>query len=337
MLRTRQVQAPTTEDFIREFKDCKIFSKLDLNHGYHQFVLDEESRRIMTFSNPRGNYRYKGLAFGGLNSQDLFDAEIAKIISGIPRVLNTRDDTMVGGVDWKDHNADLRMLLQRIEDHNLTLRREKCEFGKTTLNFHGHLFTTDGLKPSANKMKAVQDCMPPKTKEELVSFLQMPAYLSRYISNFSSRCEPLRRLTRVKAKFEWTTEQQAAFEDLKSAITSAPVLVPYYPARDRLVICDGSATGLGGELFQKTQHGYQPVHYVSRTLTDTERRYSLIERETLAVEFATSRLQMYLLEGKHFQLATDHKPLLPLFNNSQAKLPPRIERLIMKCRTWTLP
>ena len=71
---------------------------------------------------------------------------------------------------------------------------------------------------------------------------------------------------------------------------------------------------------------------MSRTLTDTERRYSQIERETLAVEFATSRLQMYLLGGKHFQLATDHKPLLPLFNNPQAKLPPRIERLIMKMK-----
>ena len=239
---------------------------------------------------------------------------------------------MVGGVDWKDHNANLRMLLQRIEDHNLTLRREKCEFRKTTLNFHGHLLTTDGLKPSADKIKAVQNCMPLKTKEELVSFLQMLAYLFRYISNFSSRCEPLRRLTRVKAKFEWTTEHQAAIEDLKSAITSAPVLVPYYPERDTLVICDGSPTGLGGGLFQKTQNDYQPVHFVSRTLTDTERRYSQIERETLAVGFATSRLQMYLLGGKHFQLATDLKPLLPLFNNPQAKLPPRIERLIMKMK-----
>ena len=329
MLRTRQVQAPITEDFIREFKECKVFSKLDLNHGYHQFCLDEESRKIMTFSTPWGNFRYKRLAFGGLNSQDLFDAEIAKVISGIPHVLNNRDDIMIGGVDWEDHNRNLAALLRRIEDHNLTLRREKCEFGKTTLNFHGHLFTADGLRPSPDKIQAVKDCEPPKTKEELVSFLQMLAYLSRYISNFSSRCEPLRRLTRDKLKFEWTQEQQTAFVDLKDAITSAPVLVPYYPDRQTLVICDGSPTGLGAGLFQKTQHGYQPVHYVSRTLTDTESRYSQIEREALAVEFATSRLQMYLIGGKQFQIATDHKPLLPLFNNPQAKLPPRIERIIL--------
>ena len=158
----------------------------------------------------------------------------------------------------------------------------------------------------------------------------MLAYLSHYIENFSSRCEPLRRQTRDKTKFVWSTEQQDAFEDLKSAITKAPVLVPYFLERDTLAICDGSPTGLRGGLFQKTPCGYQPVHYVSHTLTDRESRYSQIERETLAVEFATSRLQMYLLGGKHFQLATDHKPLLPLFNNPQAKLPPRIERLIMK-------
>jgi hypothetical protein len=139
------------------------------------------------------------------------------------------------------------------------------------------------------------------SREELVLFLQMLAYLSRYINNFSSRCEPLRRLTRNDAKFEWTNEQQTAFDNLKKAITSAPVLIPHYPERDTLVICDGSPTGLGGALFQKTQHGYQPVHYVSRTLTDTESRYSQIERETLAAEFTTSRLQMYLLGGQAFR------------------------------------
>lgn len=80
MQRTRQVQAPITEDFINTFKDCKVFSKLDMNHGYHQFSLDEESRKLMTFSSPWGNYRYKRLAFGGVNSQDLFDAEMSKII-----------------------------------------------------------------------------------------------------------------------------------------------------------------------------------------------------------------------------------------------------------------
>ena len=158
----------------------------------------------------------------------------------------------------------------------------------------------------------------------------MVAYLSRYINNFSSRCEPLRKLTKDNAQFEWSIEQERAFKDLKAAITEAPVLISYHPERATLIICDGSPEGLGGGLFQKTEQGFQPVHYVSRTLTDTEKRYSQIEREALAVEFTTTRLQMYLLGVPKFQLATDHKPLLPLFINPTAKLPPRIERLALK-------
>ena len=130
MLRTRNVQAPIKEDFVTEFRDCKVFSKLDLNHGYHQFCLETKSRKTMTFSTPWGNYRYKRLAFGGVNSQDLFDAEIAKIISGIPKVLKNRDDIIVNGRDLDEHNKNLAQLLQRLENHNLTLRHEKCEFGK---------------------------------------------------------------------------------------------------------------------------------------------------------------------------------------------------------------
>ena len=151
MLPTRNVQAPITKYFVTEFRDCKAFSKLDLNHGYYQFCLEPESRKTMTFStlggNYRyyqfclepesrktmtfstlgGNYRYKRLAFGRVNTQDLFDAEIAKIISGIPKVLNNRDDIIVNGRDLDEHNKNLAQLLQRLEDHNLTLRHEKCE------------------------------------------------------------------------------------------------------------------------------------------------------------------------------------------------------------------
>ena len=228
MLRTRHVQAPIIEDFITAFKGCSTFSKLDLNHGYHQFVIDSQSRQAMTFSTPWGNYRYKRLAFGGVNSQDLFDSEMAKILSGIPKILNNRDDIMIGGVDLSDHDRNLQMVLKRLNNHNLTLRQGKCEFRKSTLEFHGHVFTAEGLKPSASKIRAVNEFQRPRTKEELVSFLQIVAYMSRYIDRFSSRCEPL-RLTKANTKFEWGPQQQQAFDDLKSMLTLAPVLVPYHP------------------------------------------------------------------------------------------------------------
>ena len=116
----------------------------------------------------------------------------------------------------------------------------------------------------------------------------MVAYLSQYIDRFSSRCEPLRRLTKANIKIRVGPRPTQAFDDLKPTLTSAPVLIPYQPGRETMVIVDGSPEGLGGALLQKTADGFQPVHYVSRTLTDTEKRCSQIEREALAAEFAIS-------------------------------------------------
>ena len=141
-------------------------------------------------------------------------------------MLNNRDDVLVGGTDWDDHNKNLMSVLQRLEIHNITLRKEKCEFGKSRIEFHGHLFTERGVKPSPSKVEAVCKCEPPKSKEELISFVQMMTYLSRYISNFSRRCEPLRRLTRKDEKFMWNPEQQLTFEDLEEAIPTASILIP---------------------------------------------------------------------------------------------------------------
>ena len=202
-------------------------------------------RQAMTFSMPRGNYRHMRLAFGGFNSQDLLDNEMAKILSGIPKTLNNCDNIMIGWVDLADHDKNLETVLEKLKDHNLTLLK-RCEFCKSTLEFHSHLFTSKGLKPSASKVASVNACQKPNTKEELVSFLQMVAYLSRYIDQFSSRCEPLRRLTKENTKFQWGPEQQQAFHDLKAALASAPVLIPYQTGQETLVIVDGSPEGLGG-------------------------------------------------------------------------------------------
>ena len=113
---------------------------------------------------------------------------------------------MVGGKDWEEHNRNLETVLERLKIHNLTLRRQKCEFGQTSIEFHGHQLTSEGLRPSPSKVTAIKEMERPKTKEEFVSFIQMVAYLSRFIENFSSRSEPLRRLTKQGHSFEWNQE-----------------------------------------------------------------------------------------------------------------------------------
>ena len=88
--------------------------------------------------------------------------------------------------------------------------------------------------------------------------------------------------------------------------------------------------GLSAALLQKTDRGMQPVHFISRTMTETEKRYSQTEKDALAIKWAKERLRIYLLGAPRFRIVTAHKPLIPLFNKVKAKVPPRIEKWIME-------
>lgn len=330
MERTRCVQAPIAEDFINEFKDCKVFSKLDMNAAYHQVMLDEKSRKITTFSTPWGNMRYCRVPYGALNSQDEFDQKMATLLAGLKKTLNNRDDILIGGRDRKEHNEVLEALLHKLENYGVTVRRDKCEFGKKSIEFFGHLFTDEGLKISPSKIEAVTNALPPSTKEGAYSFYMMAQFISRFIPNFTKIAEPIRESYAPEQQFRWGKKQQEAFRKLKELVTSERVLIPYSKKRETVIKVDGCPKGIAGGLYQKTKEGWKPVHHVGRALTKPESRYSQTEQEALAVQWTTERLSMYLVGSPKFIIETDHKPLLPLFNNPTAKLPPRIERFVMK-------
>ena len=109
-------------------------------------------------------------------------------------------------------------VLSRLQSFGLTINKEKCEFGKQEIEFYGHRFKENGLKPSWEKIKAQKECGEPTTKEGVRSFLQMVGYMSRFIPNFSKIAEPLRALTKDKAKFKWGQEEKAAFCCLKESL-----------------------------------------------------------------------------------------------------------------------
>ena len=102
MKRSRSVQAPRVEDFEYHLHYGRIFTKLDLQQGYHQLVLDPETRRIATINTAWGNYRPRSLVFGAKSSQDVFDESMFRILGDIPHCLNQRDDILLGGRDEKE-------------------------------------------------------------------------------------------------------------------------------------------------------------------------------------------------------------------------------------------
>ena len=330
MERNRITQAPVVEDFTCKFHDCKVFSKIDLKQGYHQLVLHPDSRAVATFSTPWGNMRPKRLIFGAKSSQDLFDEAMYRIFGDIPHCLNQRDDILIGGKTLVEHNATLETVLQRAADFGITLNKEKCIFGVQELEFYGYRFTNEGLKPTQEKVIAVKECKPPGSRDEVKSFLGMIGYLAKFIPCYSVLTAPLRRLTSQDVPFSWGPEEDVAFQKLKDSITSDDTMAFFDPRKPIVVRTEASFhEGLSAGLFQRTSKGLQPVHYISRSMTGAEKRYSQTEKDPLAVKWAKSRFSMYLLGAPKFTIITSHKPLIPMFNKSCTKLPPRIEKWIM--------
>ena len=155
-------------------------------------------------------------------------------------------------------------------------------------------------------------------------------YCSRYIADYSSITHPLRQLTRAETPFEWKEEHEQAFQQLKQALTSSPVLAHYSLTAPTRVVVDASLWAVGAVLLQQQDDStYRPIAYGSRALSEMERKYTQIEKESLAIVFGCEHFHMHLY-GRPFELETDHRPLEHIYRakaSNPGKPPPaRIER-----------
>ena len=154
-------------------------------------------------------------------------------------------------------------------------------------------------------------------------------YLSKFLSQLSELCEPLRRLTHKDVEWSWSAEQEKAFENVKQAVTSAPVLQFFNSSEPVEGQRDASANGIGFVLMQNGQQ----VSYSSRALTTSERNYSQIEKELLVQVFGVERNHQYVY-GRKIILWSDHKPLETICKKPLATAPKRLQRLLLRLQQY---
>nr|XP_033948146.1 uncharacterized protein K02A2.6-like [Pseudochaenichthys georgianus] len=131
---------PTVDDLIHDLNGAVVFSKLDLNAGYHQLELHPDSRYITTFTTHTGLWRYTRLNFGINSAAEVFQNVIQGVLHGIPNVRNMSDDIIVYGKTQEEHNNSLKAVFQRLREKNITLNADKCEYSKPELEFFGYIF-----------------------------------------------------------------------------------------------------------------------------------------------------------------------------------------------------
>ncbi len=321
---------PSIEETLGQLAGAKYFTKLDANSGFYQVPLAKESSRLTTFITPFGRYCFNRLPFGISSAPEVFQRQMTQILDEVPSVPCQIDDILVSGKTREEHDARLKLVLEKISAAGVTLNLSKCEFAKTTIKFLGFIVDAAGVRPDPEKIRAITEMQEPTSITEVRRFFGMINFLSKFSPNLAEISKPIRDLLKAKSAWYWDQPQQDAFNSMKREISSAQVLAHYDSAKPTTVSADASSYGLGAVLLQQHGDDWKPVAYASRALTPTEQRYAQVEKEALATTWACERFSNYLI-GLCFTIETDHKPLLSLLGAKELDLLPiRVQRFRMR-------
>ena len=219
------------------------------------------------------------------------------------------DDILVSGKTEEEHMTNLRRVLERLQEHGVRVKKSKCSFLQSSVQYLGHRIDAEGIHATESKIQAIVKAPAPKNVTELRSFLGLLNYYGRFIPNLASLIHPLSKLLCQGTEWQWTKECRKAFCAAKQKIVSPNVLVHYDPSLPISLAADASAYGLGAVISHTMRDGTErPIAFASRTLLPSEKNYSQVEKEALSLIFGVSNFHTYLY-GRHFTLVTDHKPL----------------------------
>ncbi|XP_043245814.1 uncharacterized protein K02A2.6-like [Amphibalanus amphitrite] len=311
----------TVAEMRHMLEGARVFSELDMSHGFHQLALAEESRKMGAFRTHEGLHRFKVLFFGASPASDIFHDRISATLRGLTGCTSIHDNILVWGKTAEEHATNLDACLQRLKERGLTLRKEKCTFGSEEVNWFGWVFSKSGMSADPRKVKAIREAGPPQTTDDVRSFLQACQYNARFMFNseqaYAQLTKPLRELTRKHARFIWSKECEQAYQAILKAMTSETALRPFDPQLPTKLVTDAGPDGIAASLFQVTSDGtWIPIDHASRSLTPCEQRYCQFEKESLAQAWGMNVHRHYLL-GIRFDSVTDHKPLLAVYNGKR--------------------
>ena len=333
MKRTKfHVQTP--QEIRHDLKEATIFSEMDMGWGYHQLLLDEESKDKSVFQTHEGLHRMERLYFGPTAASGIFHNEVRKCFAGLEGVTTIHDNLLVFGKTYADHFEKLKAVLDRCAEKGIVLKPSKSTFGLTRIKWFGRDFHSNGVTADSTKIDNIREGGRPSNTEEVRSLLMACQYNAKFVFDntlnlsYEEVTAPLRRLLKKDEKFCWGAAEEKAYCQLLQILEDPSTLQPYDPTAKTHLVVDTSEVGTQASIYQEkettgTKARWVPVDHCSRALTEIEQGYSPIERESLGLSWGLEQFRYYLL-GSPFTAWTDHEPLLSLYNNNQKRTSRRI-------------
>lgn len=305
---------PRTDDTLDALRGSSVFTTMDLSSGYWQVQLDEQDKVKTAFTTGRGLYQFKVMPMGLVNSPPTFQHLMQLVLEGLSwkTCLVYLDDIIVYSANFPAHLEHLQEVFDRLRAANLKLKPSKCHFAQKQVTFLGHVVSAGGLRPDPNNVEKVKQWPTPDSPTTVRAFLGLCSYYRRFIYQYANLSEPLHALTQKGKIFCWTETEQKAFDALRHALSSAPILS--YPdfSREFLLFTDASNLAIGCVLSQMNDKNMENViAYGSHVLTKREKCWSTYDRELWAIVWSIRQYRQYLT-GHRFRIITDHKPLLSL-------------------------
>jgi len=298
---------PRTDDCFDALSGSKWFNCMDLCSGFWQIEMDEADKAKTAFSTSQGLYHFRVMPFGLVNAPSTFQRLMEDVLRGLQwkESLLYMDDIITPGKTVDECLERLEHVFQRLRAAHLKLKPSKCVFFQKSAKCLGHIVTEDGVKTDPEKVEVVKDWPTPGNVKHTRSFLGLASYYRRYVKGFSDIARPLHKLCEKNRKFVWTKECQDAFDKLKEALTTTPVLA--YPVIGSAFIVDTDASneGVGAVLSQIQDGGERVIAYMSKSMNKHERSYCITRKELLAVITALKHFHIYLY-GQEILVRTDN-------------------------------
>jgi len=278
---------PNVQSILNKSRESKYFTAMDVRLRYNNIRIRKQDRWKGAFRTNQGLFEPTVMFFRMCNSLVTFQTMMNTIFAPLIAknlILVYIDDILIHAPTKKQLHKTMKEVLKILQEHDLYLKPEKCQFAKQRLSYLGYIISPDQVQMDLIKLKGISDWPAPSTIKETRKFLGFCNFYRKFIKDYAKIASPINQLVKKNMKFIWTEEAQKAFDKLKKKFEEKPILITPDPTKPFKIFTDASNHAIGAVLTQRDNNGVQhPCFFYSKPLSPVEKRYHTSEQEFLAI------------------------------------------------------